>query len=178
MTGEELGEQLTCVGSTDSAGHLDAMVETRVVAHVVEAVTGTGLHVSCAVDDPVDPAIEHGAGAHQAWLEREHQGAAVEAPRSNSGRRISQGEDLGVRRGIPRQFTFVVPTGENSAVAHHDCSHRHVAVADCGTSFVECQGHQFIVSHRWSIEPTASSAEWEYSIHSRVGGTMTQVLAP
>lgn len=137
MFSEEGGEQLSGLFGTDAVGHLDPMVQTGIVTHVVEAVTGTRFEISGSVDHPIDAAVHQRSPAHQARLESDHERALIEAPGPDNICRVSQRQDLGMRRRVAGEFAFVVPTGNDVAVLDHDRSNRHIAVGEREAGFVE-----------------------------------------
>jgi len=69
-----------------------------------------------------------GPRAHRAGLERDVYIGAIEALRTLHGTGLTNGQHLGVRRGIGELAGAVAGTGKHAAAAgHHHRTHRHLA---------------------------------------------------
>lgn len=147
VLGEEVSQKLAGFFGTHSVRHFDLVIEARVVANVVEAVASTRLEISGAVHQAIDPAVHHCPCTHQAGLEGDHQRAAVEPPRPDPRRSITQRQDLGVSGRVTGQLALVVAAGNDFAVHHHDRADRHIAMGQRKASFIERENHQFVIGH-------------------------------
>lgn len=108
-----------CLG-LNAREHLDAVVEPAVAQHVVERARGAGLLVPSPEDHGGNARRQNRPGAHDAGLECDNEGAVGQAPVADGLGGIPEGEQFGVRRGVPREFAFVAPRCDHDAVSVHD----------------------------------------------------------
>lgn len=105
----EEGAELACglVGK-DAGRDLKLVVEPRVMADVVEGAQGAALGVCGAKDAAVYAGVDHEAGAHEAGLQRDIDGAAGEPPAAKDARGLHHCAELRVGRGVKVQLAAVV----------------------------------------------------------------------
>jgi len=90
-----------------------------------------------------------GGRTHRAGLERNIDIGTVEALRAAHGTGLTNGQHLGVRRGIGELARAVAGTGEHAAVAgHHHRTHRHLAARRGSFCFCKGRKHMALVGAR------------------------------
>jgi hypothetical protein len=140
--GEEGTEQSGAVAGEDAAVDLDAVGEAGVADEVEQGGDGAGPRVVGGEDEPGDPGLDEGAGAHGARLQGDDQGAAVQAPGPEGGGGDAQGLQLGVGGGIAPLLAAVAATGQLGAVGgDQDGPDRDVVVAGGGPGLASGNPH-------------------------------------
>ena len=124
------------------------VVDTRIGHHVVETRCRACFQVGSPVHQSSDAGVHQSTCTHDARLERDNESAVVETPCPENFARIPQRKHLGVCRRVAREFSFVVSTGNDLAVANDHCAHGNIP-GDCRRpGLVECHAHRVFVRHR------------------------------
>ena len=138
------------------------MVQHRTVEQVEAAARGTCLGIGGPIDEVSETGVDHRARAHRARLERDDEGAVVEAPVTDLRGRVAQRQDLGVSCWIAGELALVVARREHVAITHDDRTDGHVAVFEGGARLVERELHPRRVRAWawWTPRPTARGSPW------------------
>jgi len=126
------------------------MMVEGVGEQVHQRTAATGLGILCAVDHPLDAAVDDGPAAHGAGLQRHKQLTLPQPPATQLFAGRIDGQQLGMVQGIFLGFPGVVGHGNGFAVLGHHCAHRNLA--QCGSFFclLQRKAHQFLVGHQIS----------------------------
>lgn len=101
----------------DSGSDLGTMIEGGLLEEVEQATGGAPLGISDAEDNPADPTVDDGAGAHRTGLLGHVEVAIDEAPVSQRLLRLTQGQHLGVGGGVAQRLHLIVGSREDLATA-------------------------------------------------------------
>ena len=123
------------------------VVQPRISTHVVQTRSGASLQICGAVDQCSDTGRKQGTRAHDTGLECDDKCAVIETPPTESCRCITKCKHLGVCGRIVGLLAFVVTRSNNVAVMQYNSTHRHVAVVERPTRFVERRSHCNLVVH-------------------------------
>ena len=115
------------------------------MADVIEGAQGAALGVCGAKDAAVYAGVDHEAGAHEAGLQRDVDGAAGESPAAEGARCRHHGAELRVGRGVQVQLAAVVGARDHLAVADHHGSDGYLALGRGGVCLGERQAHVLLV---------------------------------
>ena len=114
---------------------------------VGQAAAAARLGVACAVDDPLQAAVDDGPAAHGAGLQRHEQLALPEPPAAQRLAGRINGQQLGVVGGVFAALAQVVGAGDDLPVLGDDRPDRDLA--QCGGKLCLRQrgAHQFFIGH-------------------------------
>src|SRR6185369_3578377 len=104
------------------------------------------LRIAGAIDDPADPGMHDGAGAHGAGLQRHEQFATGQTVIAEHAGRIAQGGDFGMRRRIALTDRRVEAAPDDDSVLYDDRADRHFAQAFGGTGLRYRLAHEEFVT--------------------------------
>ena len=125
---EEALEQAGTFPVQHTAGDLAGVIEARILDHVPQRAAGSGLWVVRPEHEPRDPCQHDSASAHGAWFEGDVENAVLEPPRPQGPRRLAQGDQLGMRRGILTAFGDVPTSTDDGSSAHNEGADRHLVL--------------------------------------------------
>lgn len=102
-----------------------------------------GLVVRRPIDDAGKPRMDNGAGAHEAWFERDHQNAAVQPIVAHSKGCGAKSEHFRMGRRVMTRDGLIVPGAYEVALRIDDNgSYRHFTVRPCFFRLSECFFHE------------------------------------
>ena len=90
--------------------HKELVVECGVVEHMEDGAGRACFGIAGSEDEPGQPGVQHGTGAHGAGLKGAHQGAAEQAVVAECTPRLAQGNDFGMGGGVVCAQDLVVAT--------------------------------------------------------------------
>jgi hypothetical protein len=100
------------------------MVRAGVVHYLHCRVDGAGFGIVRTVNQAPDARMNHGSRAHRARLNCNKQIAVSQPMVSDSGTRLSQRNDLGVRGWVEASDVVIEAAPNNLALVNHDRAHR------------------------------------------------------
>ena len=105
---EEVFELLAALFLFEIWDDLASVVESGIIAELIECAHGTGFGVWCAIDQSSDPGVDDQPGAHRAWFEGNDEGAVIEPPVGDGLASLDDGVELGVPCGVVVHLAGVV----------------------------------------------------------------------
>lgn len=144
---KKTGEQFSALLSPNTGNKVDLVIESWVVAYVVQTQAGPGKKVRRSVDDTRQACIHRSATTHCAGFECYRQSAVKEAPTADHLGRVAQRKDLGMSGRISREFSFVMPTSDDLTFVHDNGADGHITVLQRSRRLGESQAKKFIISH-------------------------------
>ena len=143
--GEEILQQCAALCLEDTAAYLDTMVEPWIPYDVKKRADRAGLWIEGAEDQPRDAGQYERAGAHGARLECDDEREAGQPPRSQPPGGLPQRKELGMRRRIMPDLTFVARGRKDiTSLVEDDRADRNIAVSGGQPGLIERQQHRVI----------------------------------
>jgi hypothetical protein len=140
--GEKLFEHCGCFFGQDAVGDRDVMIELRMIEHREARSHGATFGVWRAIDQPCDAGLNHGAGAHGAWLNRHIQFGAREAIVPEPLRSFAERNHFGVRGGIAIGDGAVAGARDDLIVNYYYGADWNFATLGCSAGFVQRSAHE------------------------------------
>ena len=145
---KKAAQQATTFFGQYPALHLGLVVDLGMPKQVEHRACRPGLGFHRAIHHPRQPRVQHGATAHGAGLQRDVQAAAVQPVVAQALGCRTQGDDLGMGRGVMVLHRGIAASGDDLTVLDHDGAHRHLARAGCGLRLGQGQSHPVrVVGH-------------------------------
>ena len=104
------------------------MIERSSVEQVEHRPGGAGERIGCTEDHARHARLHHRPGAHRTGLERDVQGGTGQTVVAEFRGRATQGDDLGVRRGVMTTNRPVPTLADDLAIQDHQRADRHFAL--------------------------------------------------
>jgi hypothetical protein len=94
-----------------------------------------------------DAGLEDCACTHRAGLQRDIEFRTLELPSPVPGRRLADGDHLGVGGRIARGFALVESLTRNLVVHNNDCTDGHFVLIQRQTGQINCPSHVILSCH-------------------------------
>jgi hypothetical protein len=142
---EELAQAFHALHRQHAFHYLDAVIEDRRIRHLELTAHAAESQVAGAEDEALDAGGDQRSGTHHARFQRAVQGGAREAVVAQSRRRLANGQNFGMRRGV-RMRNRRIGTAAHDGAAHDDYgAHRHLALVCALARQCERLPHKFFV---------------------------------
>jgi hypothetical protein len=159
---EEVLHQLPALGFAHAAHHVEPMIVSGQFTAADRRSDRARPWLLGAEHERTDPRVNERADAHEARLDRHAQRRAGEPIVAGAPGRLSDRDDLGVRRRIARRDRLIESAPDDGAVNRDDGADGHLARIARTSRLVERRGHQLVVLHRAPttihVEPAESTA--------------------
>jgi hypothetical protein len=142
---KEVLHQVHTARCQHTAYDLDMMIELGVIDDLQYGVDRPSLRIFGPINQPADPGVGDGAGAHRAWFNRDVQVAIEQAIVADGLAGFAQRQDLGVRRGIMSADGTVAAAADDAAVEDDNGAHRHFAQRKRAARFPQSFFHPELV---------------------------------
>jgi hypothetical protein len=130
--GKELFEKLATGRCCETAAVGERWSETAVIREVEDRSARTGFGIVGTPDCELQPRLPAGRDAHGTGFERDIEGAAVKPEVSNDLGRLTDGQDLGMCRGVAELSASVARAGDDLAITHdHRADGNLVPIPGC-----------------------------------------------
>ena len=132
------------------------MVQRRVIHDGEHGPAGSRLGIARGEDQPADPSVQDGSGAHRAGLEGADEGAAQEAVVAQQAPGRAQGHNLCMsRRVVCAQNLVVAPPEHLTGGRDHEGANGNLARGFRGPGLGQGESHQgFVAEHGGHIPRT------------------------
>ena len=104
------------------------MIEDRRIRHLELTAHAAEAQVAGAEDEALDARGHQRSGTHHAGFQRAVQGGAGEAVVAQPRRRLADGQNLGMRRGVGARNGRIGTAADDRAADDNDGAHRHFAL--------------------------------------------------
>ena len=143
--GEKILQQRGALGCQHPALNLRLVVQLRLGKQIDHRPRCAGFWICRAIHHALEPRLQHGPAAHGAGLQRDEQLAAIQPVVAQRFCSRTQGDDLGMRRGVVLLQWRIAAGGDDLAVLHHHRAHRHFARCSRRTGLRQCGGHGVLI---------------------------------
>src|SRR5262245_37778545 len=117
------------------------MIERGSAGQVKMGMDGSRFRIRCAVDQFLDPGLNHGAHTHDARLDRDHQYGTGKAIVAQAVAAVAKREDLGMSRRIIRTYRVIVAASDDLAVDQEYSAYRDFPLGFGLASLVQSLPH-------------------------------------
>ncbi len=113
---KELSEQLRAVLFQHAARDFHFVIQPRMIDHFKHRPGRSGFGIMGSINQARDASVDHGPGAHRAWLDRGVERAARQAMIADARRSITERNNFSMRRRIVRAEITVIAAPHDFAV--------------------------------------------------------------